>query len=738
MKLKYLLLFIVFLFFSTNVYAKHHKNILILNSYHKGFQWSDDIIDGIEEVFYDTDIDTTTLYMDAKRITSHEYYKEIGDIYKLQLKDRKYDLVIAIDRFAYNFVLQYYPKLFTDELLFFVGIEKYSNKKLMRSGLQKKTSGLLEKRAISDIVKTIYKMMPNIKTLHIINDNSASGDDTEPYIYNAINEITGKFEVNYIKKTNLEELTKKFSLYRPNEAVFFVRFYNNKPGNLYKNSEIAAMIDSSEIPVFVTDNLFTGNGPVGGKIIPIKELGIRSAKMVLAILEGRASTSYIKTDDTYKYEFDYEKIKKFGLDPTRLKRKITYINKPISFFDKYRQFINFIFLIFPFFLLLSGILIYNLYFRLKNSKLLQARMEFDKALLNIIENPIVWQDKDGKIIESNSKFLDMMQFPCPHTKELKLDDYLKKSDSTSLIQSLDKFIINTSISNELILKNKDDKEFIYYINHKEYLEDLDNSGGSVTVFTDITKERHAQLEKDKQQDFIIQQSKLAEIGEIFSSIAHQWKTPLVEISTIAQEHFYMESPDKEALQKDHRYVDDIMRQVKYMTETINDFQTFIMPSNRKTIFDINDAVVKMMSIVEHNIKYNYINVKIKVEDNTNLMINGYKNELMQTLLNIVNNAKEVLLKNRKKREGNINITIKNVDYFVQIDIEDNGGGVKKEYIDKIFDPYFTTKKDGHGIGLYMARLIIEDKMNGTIAVSNTNEGAKFSIKLEVSNENISS
>ena len=267
---------------------------------------------------------------------------------------------------------------------------------------------------------------------------------------------------------------------------------------------------------------------------------------------------------------------------------------------------------------------------------------------------------------------------------------------------------------------------------------MNNSGGSVTVFTDITKERHAQLEKDKQQDFIIQQSKLAEIGEIFSSIAHQWKTPLVEISTIAQEHFYMESPDKKVIENDHQYVDDIMRQVNYMTETINDFQTFIMPSNRKTIFDINDAVVKMMNIVEHNIKYNYINVNIKVEDNTNLMINGYKNELMQTLLNVVNNAKEVLLKNRKKREGNINITIKNVERFVQIDIEDNGGGIPKEYIDKIFDPYFTTKKDGHGIGLYMARLIIQDKMDGTIGASNTSEGAKFSIKLEVCDENISS
>ena len=115
---------------------------------------------------------------------------------------------------------------------------------------------------------------------------------------------------------------------------------------------------------------------------------------------------------------------------------------------------------------------------------------------------------------------------------------------------------------------------------------------------------------------------------------------------------------------------------------------------------------------------------------------------MQTLLNIVNNAKEQILKNkaknRDKTKGQITINIKNINHFVQIEIEDNAGGIPNEYLPLIFDPYFSTKKDGHGIGLYMAKLIIEDKMNGQISVENTSEGAKFIIKLEVSHENFSS
>ena len=177
-----------------------------------------------------------------------------------------------------------------------------------------------------------------------------------------------------------------------------------------------------------------------------------------------------------------------------------------------------------------------------------------------------------------------------------------------------------------------------------------------------------------------------------------------------------------------------MVQVKYMTETINNFQKFIMPSTQKVVFDINESVEQILEIIQHNIKYNYINVDINVQAKTDLMILGYKNELMQTLLNIINNAKDSIIKRKSKEktmQGKIKINIKNVQNKVQIEIEDNGGGIPQKYIDQIFQPYFTTKKDGHGIGLYMAKLIIEDKIGGTINVSNTEIGAKFTIQLEL-------
>jgi signal transduction histidine kinase len=175
-----------------------------------------------------------------------------------------------------------------------------------------------------------------------------------------------------------------------------------------------------------------------------------------------------------------------------------------------------------------------------------------------------------------------------------------------------------------------------------------------------------------------------------------------------------------------------MVQVRYMTDTINDFQKFIMPSTQKTVFDVSEAIETMMKIINHNIKYNYIDVTIDVSNATNLMVSGYKNEFMQTLLNVVNNAKEQIKEARENKlikRGSIFIQIYNYSKKVIIDIKDNGGGIPIDKMPNIFDAYYTTKEQGHGIGLYMSKLIIEDKMGGKIRASNTNEGACFTITL---------
>ncbi|MDC0933674.1 ABC transporter substrate binding protein, partial [Arcobacteraceae bacterium] len=464
MKIVFVSMFIVSFTFALTSQKK--SQVLIINSYHKGFQWSDELINGVEKAFGNkSNIETTILYMDSKRINSAEYYDSLKNLYKLQLKNRKYDLVLLVDKFAYEFALNNYSDLFTDERLVFSGIERFNPNLVKSFGLEEKISGILERRAIEDIFSTIDTLMPNIKKLHVINDFSANGNDTDVIIQKSMEKFENKFKINYIRYSDINTLKKKFQVHKKDEAVFFIRFYNNKNKDFHKNYEIASMIDSFNLPTFTTDSLFIEKGSTGGKLVLIEELGKNTGKLLLKLLKNKNEPPIIKIDDSYAYIFDYEKLKKFGLNPTVLDEEISYVNTPLSFLDKNRDLVNAVFMISPLLLLLIAVLFYNLQLQVKNAK---------------------------------------------------------------------------------------------------------------------------------SQEFMIQQSKLAEIGEIISSIAHQWKEPLIDISTLVQTYVGSGTKTKD---EDKKYLDDVMFQIYYMTDTINDFQDFIKPSSKKTNFNIKDAIVKMMNIV---------------------------------------------------------------------------------------------------------------------------------------------
>jgi signal transduction histidine kinase len=719
-------------FISLSVYASDYKHVLIINSYPKNFQWSDDLIAGIDEIFeQEHKIDSTIIYMDGKRISSDAYYRSLRDLLKIQLKDRSYDLVILVDRFAYDFALRYYHELFINERLLFSGMEQFSLEEARLYGLEEKISGVLERRAIEDIVKTIDAMMPQLKKLTILNDTSANGDDTEPFIKKAIKDVRGKFSVEYIREATMDELKEKFATPRENEAVFFVRFYNGKYNQFYKNSEIASMLDASKVPMFVTDSLFMTKGALGGKLLSIHKIGIDTGRMALSILKNPTIPNVITTQEEYEYVFDYQKIQTFKLMPSLLGQPYELVNAPLSFFDTHRELINTVFLISPLLILLIVELVRNLFLRIKSSKLLQQRILLDKILLNAIENPIVWENSQGYIVDTNTQFCELLHVDSTSIKGKKLEALDRDGDNLDiLIRAIGRYSYNADTINEIILKDAQKQNRTYLLKITSYVEKNGKTEGSVMVLVDITREKLLQEDKSKHQEFVIQQAKLAEIGEVFSSIAHQWKSPLVEIATIAQEELYHDAIEQTIHAKS---VDEIMVQVQYMTDTINDFQSFIMPSSAKSVFDVKNSIQTMLKIIQHDIKYNYIDVTIDTSKASNLRVLGYKNEFMQTLLNIVNNAKEQIKSFRevkKIKRGTIKISIHNEENKIVIVIEDNGGGIAEEKLPYVFDAYFTTKEKGHGIGLYMSKLIIENKMGGKIEVKNHKEGAAFMITLE--------
>lgn len=218
--------------------------------------------------------------------------------------------------------------------------------------------------------------------------------------------------------------------------------------------------------------------------------------------------------------------------------------------------------------------------------------------------------------------------------------------------------------------------------------------------------------------------KLATMGEMMANITHQWKQPLNELSLIL---YKMEKlADSEEAEFVGAY-ERAMQIIKYMADTTDDFSSFLNPNTLAQEFSLADAARASIQIVKGVMKKEGIHIGLEVL--ADYKICGHKNRLMQVIINLLNNAKDAL--NLKKIEDkNIKISIDNDDKFAYIGVQDNGGGIDKKVIDKIFKPYFSTKENNNstGIGLYMSKQILE-QFNADITASNSGNGACFLIKL---------
>ena len=219
-----------------------------------------------------------------------------------------------------------------------------------------------------------------------------------------------------------------------------------------------------------------------------------------------------------------------------------------------------------------------------------------------------------------------------------------------------------------------------------------------------------------QQSMLLQQSRLASMGEMIAIIAHQWRQPLNFLSFAFMHIKRSCNGDKDALLT----IKEANEQLQYMSKTIENFRNFYNPSKKREDFDIKKACEDTIKIISPTL--NKINIDLNIKENFTCYAN--RNEFQQVILNIINNARDVLLQ-REIEEPKIEIVIdKN-----SVSIRDNGGGIKKEYLNSIFEPYFSTKKNSDGIGLYIAKTIIEKEMSGKLEVKVDGDNTTFVIRL---------
>lgn len=282
---------------------------------------------------------------------------------------------------------------------------------------------------------------------------------------------------------------------------------------------------------------------------------------------------------------------------------------------------------------------------------------------------------------------------------------------------------------ELNIKRKDNSSFLALVNTRQEL--VNNQAIKILTIVDITELR-------RKEQIMAEQSKLAAMGEMIGNIAHQWRQPL-NIISIATSNLNLKKELKvldDATLKES--LDLILKTTTHLSNTIETFNDYLREDKQKMLFNLSSNINSNIDLIKKYFKDQNINIFLDLDENITLY--NYANEFSQAFMNLINNAKDALLFNLNNfDEKFIFISTKELSKSIQIEIYDNAGGIKDEIINKVFEPYFTTKHkyQGTGLGLYMTRNIIVTNMKGSIKVDNFNftyneknyTGAKFTITL---------
>ena len=720
--MRYLILFFLIL---TTLFANNSKEILLLHSYNSGLKWSDGITLGVKEVFDKyPNYELTIEYMDSKKIDTKEYLQTLTSLYEKKFSNRKYDVIITADNYAYEFALQNHKKLFNSSNIVFCGVENFVKSSIPKD-LEKYITGVVEYKDIKNNIKLIKELIPNLNTIYIISDSAYSSLAIKEQILEDIKEFEKDTKIIFDNQIDMDTLEQKVNSLPQNSAVLFTSLYKDKNEKYITYSQIRDFFNSSKYPVFALNKIHLGEGIIGGIMVNPLEQGSMAAKKSVELIEGKKPNEIDISIPNSKYYFDNNILKKYKIDGSKIPILSTIINEPDNFFEKNRKFIDSAFVLMPLLILLILGLVVNIFKRVSLEIKLVEQSKLDNVLLNNIRGAIFWKSKENKLLGCNEAFCKLVDLQKEQILGKDINEIVP--ELCSKINKYDFFIHEF----ETTIKIKD-QIINVLIRRKQYFNKRDEEAGVVTVIHDITDFKKLQEQNKKDEQFIIQRSKLSEIGEMMTSIAHQWKAPLIEISTIAQELLYKRSKKEFSKEDAQEFVDEIMTQVSYMTKTIDDFRDFIKPSLKKSRFEINSSIDELLKIIEHNIKYNYIKIDVSYENNQIFKVFGYENEFKQAILNIINNAKDAILKRRltQKVDGLIKIDIYSKNSDICIEIKDNGIGIEEEKLEKIFEPFFTSKENGDGFGLYMVKLIVEDKMNGKIKAIKSDDGANILITLK--------
>lgn len=720
------------------------RNILVLNSYHKGLSWTDEAVEGIVETIrkYDADCRVYIEYMDWKNYPTEENRQHIYELLKYKYAEKHIDIIIATDDAALDFALENREDILSGAPVVFCGVNE--------AGIRKLAEGYSEVTGITEIIdpegtiKAALHINPDIKAVYVIYDNTESGTSTGKLTVNTIKSIKPDIKIIAMNDKSMEDILSEVSQAEEDSIVLITTYYSDYFGEVTGFEETTRKIsEKSAVPVFHLYDFGLGNGAMGGSIISSRLQGERAGNMAVRLLKGE-QISQIPVDalKNTRLIFDYEQLAKFNISLDKLPAGSEVINRPFSFYETYKNLVVTAGIIFAF--LIAFIFVLVTYLRKISSMKLQLQKNNEELMdsgrmLQEQYNELERVQQDLVSSETRYSLLFEKMLNGFYIGEPVLNDEGKLVD-IRFCNANPGFKLQTGLSVEEIIgktwtevlgfPNKnlgryhrilktgitEQFETHYEKDNKYYLVNAfkvsDNQFG--VVFDNISQYKQALKEVSKLNEELEQrviertdelQSVVNELEAFTYTVSHDLKSPLRAVDGYSR--MVLEDFGQRLGEEASEMIQNIRNICRDMIDMINKLLEYSTTSKAPVTKENIDSGILLRSIFDELASINE-NRKLELIIETGLpMVSGDKVMLRQAIYNLMSNAVKYT-RTREEALIRAGCTITGEEYVFYI--KDNGVGFDMKYANKLFGIFqrlhASDEFEGSGIGLVTVKKII--------------------------------
>jgi len=710
--------------------------VLVINSYHKGFPWSDNIVRAIEKTLAAAPMpaNVSVEYMDTKRFVDPRHLDNLYALYRHKFRNWRFDVIIASDTPAFQFVLSHRQELFSNTPIIFCGVNGFVSEMI---GSHRQITGVAEYADFQGTIRLIPRLLPGTREIIVISPNSISADEDRKLIEAFIPELGGHPQVTFWQGIDLETALEGASKLPKDTAILSSDIIQSRSGDLISNIEkIRLLSTAAPVPVFVVREEDMGSGAVGGRLVSGFEQGRRAAAFALDVLGGKAADDIpVLIEGANPYMFDFKAMTRFGIAESALPRESVVINRPETTYQRYRVFMAVAGAAVVVLALFVGALIFNIVRRQAAERALRDSEQRLRALIENSPTAIFLKDADGRYVVANEGYRRRFGL-APDMAIGKTASEVLPPECVGDAVATDQMVYATRapIHQEEDVRYVDGSEHSHVMTKFPIFDGHGEVKGIGFISTDITEAKRAAEAARRLQMELAHVSRLSSLGEMAAGFAHELNQPLTAIHNFASGCIRrLNTPATEPsillpalgeIAAQAQRAGDIIRRIRGFVGKRDEARGDAVLAT----IDINAAIRAAAGLVSNEALYHGVDLRLKLAP-VLPPVQADTIQIQQVVVNLARNAMEAMDEaDSAKRDLTIQTTA-TPEGGVDIRVLDSGPGVPEELRSRLFDPFFTTKAAGMGMGLSICRSIAEGH-GGRLSVDNRSRGgAEFRLTL---------